>query len=81
MAKTRLLYKQMLRNQFDASSWPVHHDDHLSERIRQDKSMQVLTEHALDRLNRVQAMSEEAKTELEHIARLIRKALVEGSQA
>jgi DNA-binding SARP family transcriptional activator len=81
MAKTRFLYKQMLRNQFDPATWPVHHNDRLPERILQDESVQVLANHALKRLNRLQAMSEETNTELQHIARLIRKALVDGSQA
>ncbi len=81
MAKTRFLHKQMLRNQFDPAAWPVHHDDHLPERIRQDEAMQLLAKHALQRLDRLQAMSEETNTELQHIARLVRKALIDGSHA
>ena len=81
MAKTRLLHKQMVRNQFDPATWPVHHDDRLPERIRQDESMQELAEQALQRLSRLQLMSEETEAELRHIARLVKKALVDGSHA
>lgn len=79
MAKTRYLHKQMARNQFDPATWRVHADDQLPERIRQDESMQLLTQDALRRLNRLQAISEETNTELKHIASLIRKALLDGT--
>ena len=92
MEETRLLYEQMVHSQFDPSttlrpgsgqgsghrpaSRPVRHDDPLSVLIESDDSIQPLAEHALQKLQHLQAIIEETGTELRHIEHLISKALL-----
>jgi DNA-binding SARP family transcriptional activator len=102
MEETRLLYEQIVHNQFDPSTtlrrgseqdpWSLgprtkgsghrptsrlaRHDDLLSITISPDDSAQPLAEHALQKLQRLQAIIEETSVELRHIERLISKALL-----
>lgn len=76
MEETRLLYKRMVHNQSDPTSRPVRHDDPLSFTIKSDDSIQPLAEHALQKLQRLQAIIEETSVELRYIERLISKALL-----
>jgi DNA-binding SARP family transcriptional activator len=84
MEETRLLYKRMVHSQSDPStgsghrptSRPVRHEDPLSITIKSDDSVQPLAEHALQKLQRLQAIIEETSVELRHIERLISKALL-----
>ncbi len=79
MAKTRLLHRQMVRNQFDPVAWSTQ------DRTRQvlpgtaEESLQSLAQRVLERLQHLQAMTEETGSELTHIQRLIRKVLMDGS--
>ena len=84
MEETRLLYKRMVHSQSDPStgsgerptSRPVRHEDPLSITIKSDDSVQPLAEHALQKLQRLQAIIEETSVELRYIERLISKALL-----
>lgn len=79
MAKTRLLHAQMLRNQFDPMAWSDSAYMHRGQTSEPDQSIRSLAERALERLQHLQSMTEETGTELTHIQRLIRKALIDGS--
>lgn len=79
MAKTRLLHRQMLRNQFDPSAWSRQTQAPLDHAAAPDESLRSLAERALQRLQHLQSMTEETGMELTHIQRLIRKALIDGS--
>jgi DNA-binding SARP family transcriptional activator len=76
MEGTRLLYGQMAHNQFDPTSRPVRQDDPSSIMIKSDDSIQPLAEHALQKLQHLQALIEETGIELRHIERLISKSLL-----
>lgn len=75
MERTRVLYQQMVSNQFKHAGWSIHRHDLLPDRFEPDESVQALASHALERLHRLQAMTEETSAELSQIERLIRKAL------
>lgn len=81
MARTRLLHQQMVANQFDASAWSQTGRAGSAHGDCPDDSLQTLAERALERLQHIQAMTEETGTELSHIQRLLRKALTDGSRA
>ena len=84
MEETKLLYKRMVHSQSDPStgsghrptSRSVRHEDPLSITIKSEDSVQPLAEHALQKLQRLQAIIEETSVELRHIERLISKALL-----
>jgi DNA-binding SARP family transcriptional activator len=77
---TTLLYKQMVRNDFDPAVWPIHRDDALPDQIRRDESLRSTVRNALQRVKRLQAVAEETRNELQQIEHLISRALLEGSQ-
>lgn len=81
MDQTRQLYQDMLHNQFDPASWPIHRDDPLPASMGPDESVQPLAEHALEKLYRLQIIIDETSTELHHIERLISKALLRTRQS
>ncbi len=78
MKQTKLLYEQMLHNRFDPATWPGHHSAPSSGLDEPGGSMQPLAEHALQKLQHLQAMIEETGTELRHVERLISKALLDS---
>jgi DNA-binding SARP family transcriptional activator len=78
MEQTRLLYEQMVRDQFDSSRWQIHHDTPSPVTVRAHEPVRPLAEHALLRLQRLQAMIEETGSELRHIERLISRALLDS---
>ena len=79
MAKTRLLHRQMVRNQFDPVAWSVQTRTPQVHLDTADESLQTLAQRVLERLQHLQAMTEETGSELTHIQRLIRKVLIDGS--
>jgi DNA-binding SARP family transcriptional activator len=70
--RTRLLYQQMVSNQFDPDTWPVSRDTHTPERIPQELSNLPLLDHVLHKLQLLQAASEESSSELNQIVGLIK---------
>jgi DNA-binding SARP family transcriptional activator len=81
MEETRLLYKQMVRNQFDPASWPPHQTPLSSEQSDREDAVLLLAKHALQRLHRLQAMTDETSAELHQLERLISKALSDARRA
>ncbi|MBC7236689.1 MAG: hypothetical protein H5T69_12690 [Chloroflexi bacterium] len=81
MPETEQLYRQMVNNRFDPTKWPLHHDDLLPERIRQEEAVYRLVEHALEKLRHLQAMTDETKAELAHLEHIISEALTGIGQA
>jgi DNA-binding SARP family transcriptional activator len=73
--RTRLLYQEMVGNQFNPAGWSVPRDYLRPDRFEQNESIQSLASHVLPRLHRLRAITEETSTELSQIERLIRKAL------
>jgi DNA-binding SARP family transcriptional activator len=74
MERTRRLYEQLLQEAFIPSSWPRAPDTPDGSRSQLDETS-PLAAHALEKLQRLQALVEEAGTELRHIERLISRAL------
>jgi DNA-binding SARP family transcriptional activator len=75
MERTNLLYQQMVSNQFNPAGWSVHCHHSLPGGFEQDESIQSVVGYTLERLHRLQAMTEEASAELSQIERLINKTL------
>jgi DNA-binding SARP family transcriptional activator len=76
MEETRLLYEQMVHNQFDPTSQPARHDVLSPITIKSDDFTQPLAEQALQKLQHLEALIEETSAELRHIKRLISKSLL-----
>ena len=70
--------KQMVRNQFDPADWPPPHSDPPSNQGDQEHSVRSLTKHALQRLHRLQAMTDETSAELHQLERLLSKSLTDA---
>ena len=77
--ETRLLHDQMASNRCDLASWPAQRDDLLREPARQDASMHLLLEQALEKLRRLEAMTEETRAELQRVALLIQETQAGGT--
>jgi len=75
MASTTLLYRQMVSNQFDPAGWREHGSVQRSEPYKHEESIRAIARDALDKLRRLQAMTEETAVELGQIEHLIHKAL------
>jgi DNA-binding SARP family transcriptional activator len=74
--ETQALYQQMARNQFQPTEQALPRNDTLSPFSEADESFQLLTEHALQKLNRLQSLMDETSAELHYIERLINRALL-----
>jgi DNA-binding SARP family transcriptional activator len=81
MAKTRLLHQQMVRNQYDPTDSCLRDQAAIPRANSPDDALRTIAERALERLQHLQAMTEETGTELTHIQRLIRMALIDSRQA
>jgi DNA-binding SARP family transcriptional activator len=79
--RTRRLYQEMVGNQFDPESWPVHRDDFLPDPNKQAESLHSLVKQTLQKLHHLQAMSDETRAELDHIEHVISKALANTEHA
>jgi DNA-binding SARP family transcriptional activator len=77
MDETRNLYEQMTRNQFQPAS---HFEASPSAAIEPGHSFQQIAEQALQKLSRLQAITEESSAELRHLKRLIKAALSNSKQ-
>ena len=80
MQQTRLLYQQMVHNEFDPSYRPglpnsAHSTAHLP-----DESTQMLAQNALHKLADLQETIEKTAVELRQIERLINQALLNSHQ-
>lgn len=79
--QTQLLHKRMVRNQFDPVNHGVDpHVPHLDKMAAAD-SIGPLAENALQKLRRLQAVTQETGTELQHIEHLIEQALLSAKHA
>jgi DNA-binding SARP family transcriptional activator len=78
MERTRFLHKQMVRNEFDPATWPLRRDDFLPATGGTGEALPLLAQHVLQRLRRLQAMTEETSAELQQIERLIGKVLLDN---
>ena len=76
MEQTRHLYQQMIHNQFDPARERIRRDGSPAVTTGSDESTQLLAEHALQRLHRLQAMIEETSDELHNVERLLSMALL-----
>jgi DNA-binding SARP family transcriptional activator len=79
--ETRLLYQQMVRNQFKPTHMPDAQNISVSTTGEPDESFQLLAKHALQKLSRLQATIEETNLELHHIERLIHTVLLDSRQS
>ena len=66
----------MVQGQFNPTSRPTDFDAHSTIVPQSGDFDQPLAEHALQKLQHLQAIIEETSTELRHIERLISKALL-----
>ena len=74
-ARTRLLYEQMLHNQFDPASWLVSREDRSPVPAQPEPSLQALTQYAVQKLERLQVMAAESRAELAQVEHLIGRLL------
>ena len=74
-AKTTALYELMLHNRFDPGQWPVHRSNGLPQRLAEQSAARSPVDQALDRLRRLEAVTEETRTELRDVRQLIEEAL------
>jgi DNA-binding SARP family transcriptional activator len=77
MKRTRFLYELMLHNRFNPHVWAKTGQSRPPNIYQSDDSLLSLAEHALQKLQHLQAMIEETSAELRHVERLIAKALLE----
>jgi len=77
MERTRFLYEQMLHNRFNPHTWAGTRHPRPPNLVQSDDPLLSLAEHALQKLQHLQAMIEETSAELRHVERLIAKALLE----
>jgi DNA-binding SARP family transcriptional activator len=76
--RTRFLHRQMVRNEFDPATWLLHRDDFLPATSGTGEALPPLAQHVLQRLHRLQAMTEETSTELQKLERLLGRMLLDG---
>ena len=80
MDETTLLYQQMSHNQFDPANWPAHPETVSTENTWEEAPVDPLAQHALQKLQHLQAMLEETSIELRQVERLISIALFNAKQ-
>jgi hypothetical protein len=74
-AKTTALYELMLHNRFDPGQWPAHRSNGLPQCLSEGPAGGSPVDQALDRLRRLEAVTEETRTELRDVRQLIEQAL------
>jgi DNA-binding SARP family transcriptional activator len=79
--ETGLLYQQMMRNQFKPPHRPDAQTISAPTTGVSDESFQLLAQHALQKLSRLQAALEKTTNELHHVERLINGALLDSRQS
>jgi DNA-binding SARP family transcriptional activator len=77
MDRTQFLYEQMLHNRFNPYTWARTGQSRPSTLNQSDDPLLSLADHALQKLQHLQAMIEETSAELRQVERLITKALLE----
>jgi DNA-binding SARP family transcriptional activator len=81
MEITTLLYRKMLRNQFDPAAWRIQRRELSTDRPRPERTLQEIALHALQKLRRLQTMTEETAAELYEVEHLISQALKDTADA
>ncbi len=76
MSESRLLYHNMLGNEYDPLTQPLYAEDALPLRMQERESFRHLAERALAELRRLQAVSDETSAELRRIEQLLNQALL-----
>ncbi len=75
MPATQQLYEMILHHREQSASWPALESEISFEETDPDETVHSLTETALQKLHRLQAVIEDTSTELRQIEKLISKAL------
>jgi DNA-binding SARP family transcriptional activator len=73
--RTTLLYRQMLSNQFNPDAWRVRHGEISPDQPQREGALQAIVLDALQKLRRLQTMTEQTAAELYEIEHLISKAV------
>jgi DNA-binding SARP family transcriptional activator len=79
--KTKLLYERMVHGKFDPSQEPVYLRDHLPGQNGNSESIQPVARQLLERLNHLEAITDETSTELHDLKHLMNALLVTASHS
>lgn len=81
LEETELLYQQIVNNQLRVVDWPEHRDVLSVTKDQIDEPFQLLVEHVLQKLRRLEAIVDVTSVELHHIEHLISSALVDSKRS
>jgi len=80
MRETTLLYRQMSSNRFNPAEWPTSREPAPLDPSLPHDSVEPLAEHALQKLQQLQAKLDETSSELKQIEQLLSLALANSRQ-